>query len=140
MNFTYITILAIVLVVSPFVLRLASNQKKENKQLLKFIFLSLLSAQIILGFLSGLKLFPAVSIVQILLLLSGKSFNTLVVVLNFINSVLIFVEMILLSNNLMIQVVSLPAIAAVFVVLIGNVIGLAYINKDANLMKKYFKA
>ncbi|MBI2601072.1 hypothetical protein HYW42_03900 [Candidatus Daviesbacteria bacterium] len=138
-DLTYVIIFAAVLIISPFVLRIASSQKKETKQQLKLIFLGLLCAQILLGFFVGSKLFPAVSFIQILLLLSGKSFNTLVVILNFINSVLIFVEMIRLSDNLGYQVVSLPAVAAVFLVLIGNVFGLAYINKDANLLKKYFR-
>lgn len=135
----FIVVVILTILFSPFVLKLASNQNKKNKQNLRFSFVLILSIQVILGFWSGLKLFPIVSFIQILLLLSGKSFNTLVVVLNFINSVLIFVEMIRLSNNLGYQVVSLPAIAAVFLVLIGNVLGLAYINKDTNLLKKYFK-
>ncbi|MDP3973762.1 MAG: hypothetical protein Q8P92_02930 [Candidatus Daviesbacteria bacterium] len=155
--FIYVIILAAVLVISPFVLRIASSQKKETKQQLKFIFLFILSAQILLGFLnwekfssgmSGLELsfayptsflglFFIISTLQILLLLFSKSFNTLVVILNFINSVLIFFGMIRLSNILGFQAVSLSSIAAVFLVLLGNIIALAYINKDKNLLAKY---
>lgn len=140
MDFTYIVILAIVLLISPFVLKVASKQDKKTKQNLKFWFLIILSAQIILGFLSGLQLFLVISIIQIILLLISKSFNTIVVVLNFINSVIIFMEMINMSKEAGYQIFSLPAIGAVFLVLIGNVLSLAYINKDANLLKKYFKA
>lgn len=138
MDFTYVIILAAVLIISPFVLRLASSQNRETKQQLKFIFLFLLSAQILLGYFAGLKVFLVISVIQILILLAGKSFSTLVVVLNFINSAVIFMEMIRLSNKLGYQLVSLPAIGAVFLVLFGNIIGLAYINKNKFLLKKYF--
>lgn len=159
MNFTYIIILAAVLVISPFILRLASNQNKETKQQLRLIFLFILFVQILLGFLnweklttgrSGLELsftytdsllgaFFIVSTLQIILLFISKTLNTLVVVLNFINSVLIFMGMIRLSNILGFQAVSFAAIGAVFLVLTGNVVALAFINKDKNLLKKYFK-
>ncbi len=133
-----VTILTILL--SPFILKLASNQGKKTKHNLKSFFIIILSAQIILGYIAGVKFFLAISFLQVIFLISNKSFNILVVILNFINSILIFVEMIKLSNNLGYQIVSLPAIAAVFLVLTGNVLGLAYINKDKNLLKKYFKA
>lgn len=159
MDFTYVIILAAVLVISPFVLRLASSQKKETKQQLKFIFLFLLSAQILLGFLnwenfkigrsgfdlsltypdSFLGLFFLVSLFQILLLLFVKTAGILVVVLNFINTVVIFAGMIRVSSLLNYQAVSFPSISAVFLVLLGNVVGLAFINKDRNLLKNYFK-
>lgn len=160
MDFTYIIILAAVLVISPFVLTLASSQGKKTKKQLKFIFLAILSAQILLGFLnwenfsvgrSGLEfslaypdsllgLFFIIALLQVIFLVIGKSLNTVVVVLNFINSFLIFMGMIRLSNLLGFQAVSFAAIGAVFLVLTGNVVGLAFINKDQNLLKKYFKA
>lgn len=140
MDFTYIVILAIVLLLSPFVLKIASKQDKKVKHNLKSWFLVIFSAQIILGYFSGVKFFPAISFLQIILLITNKSFNTLVVVLNFINSVVIFAEMINMSKQAGYQIFSLPAIGAVFLVLIGNILGLAYINKDTNLLKKYFKA
>lgn len=159
MDFTYVIILAAVLIISPFVLKLASNQDKKTKQNLKTYFIFLLSAQILLGFLnwenfsvgrSGLELslsFPGsllglffiIALLQIIFLVIGKSLNTVVVVLNFINSFLIFMGMIRLSNLLGFQAVSLPSISTVFLVMIGNVVGLAFINKDKNLLKKYFK-
>lgn len=155
--FTYIIILAVVLIISPFILRLASSQKRETKQQLKFIFLFILSAQLFLGFLnwenftsgrSGLELsfayptsflglFFIISTLQILLLLFSKSFNTLVVVLSFINSVLIFLGMVRLSNILGFQIVSFASIGVVFLALIGNIVGLVFINKDKNLLAKY---
>lgn len=153
----YVVILIAVLLISPFILKIASSQNKKTKYNLKIVFLTLLTAQLILGFLnwenftsgrsafelslsfpgSLLGLFFVVSIFQILFLLISKSFNTLVVVLNFINSVLIFMGMIRLSSLLGFQAVSLPSIGAVFLVLIGNAIGLSFINKDKNLLKKY---
>lgn len=146
MNLTYVIILVTVLIIAPFVLKLASSQKKETKQQLKFILLFMLSAQIALGFLSWenftppnflLGFFFIISAFQVILLITNKSFNTLVVVLNFINTILIFGGMIRLSNMLGYQVVRLPSIGAVFLVLVGNVVGLAFINKDKNILKKY---
>ncbi len=157
MNFTYVIILAAVLVISPFVSRTASSQRRETKQQLKFIFLFILSAQILLGFLnwedfttgrsgfelsltylnSFLGLFFIISILQIIFLIISHLFNTAVVVLNFINSVLIFLGLIRLSNILGFQAVSWASIGAVFLVLSGNIIALAFINKDKDLLKKY---
>lgn len=153
----YLFILAAVLLISPFVLRLASKQDKKSKTKAKTIFLSILSFQIILGFFnwenftsgrsgfelslaypfSLLGLFFIISTVQILALLTYKSFNTLVVILNFINTVLIFAGMIRLSSILGFQAVSFASIGSVFLVLFGNVLGLVWINKDNNLLKKY---
>ena len=150
MDYTYIIILVIVLLVSPFVLKLSVDQRKKTKQNLKSFFILVILAQIILGFFGGLGLslaypgsllglFFIISVIQILLLLINKSFNTLVVVLNFFNTFLIFVGMIRLSNMLGYQVADLASIGTVFLVLIGNVIGLVFINKDKNLLKKYSK-
>lgn len=155
--FTYVIILTAVLVISPFVLRLAASQRKETKQQFKFVLLILLSAQFLLGFLnwenltsgrsgfelsstylnSYLILFFIVSLLQIFLLIISQSFNTLVVVLNFINTIIIFLGMIRLSNILGFQIVSFPSILAIFLVLISNVLFLAYVNKDKNILKKY---
>ena len=157
MNLSYVIILAAVLVISPFVLKFASKQDQKTKQQLKFVFLILLAAQIILGFFnwenftsgrngfdlslaypnSLLGLFFITSFIQIILLTINKSFNTLVAVLNFINTVLIFTGMIRLSSILGFQAVSLSSIGTVFLVLFGNVVALAFINKDQNLLKKY---
>lgn len=160
MDYTYLIILVGVLIISPFVLKLSINQGEKTKQNLKYAFIFIILAQILLGFLnwetfkgmgrngfelsitypnSFLGLFFIVSIIQILLLLINKSFNTLVVVLNFLNTFLIFIGMIRLSNMLGYQVASLASIATVFLVLIGNVVGLVLINKDKNLLKKYSK-
>lgn len=157
MNLTYVIILVAVLIISPFVLKLAINQSKKTKQNLKSFFILVLSAQILLGFLnwenfivgrsgfelaltyqtSLLGLFFIIALLQIIFLTISKSFNTIVVVLNFINSVLIFIGMIRLSNILGFQVVSFTSVGDVFLVLMGNIISLLYINKDKNLLKKY---
>ena len=157
MNFTYLIILAAVLIISPSVLKLASTQKKETKQQLKIILFMILSAQILLGFLnwenftsgrngfelaltypdSLLGLFFLITLLQAIFLLVGKSLNSIVVSINFINTVLFIIIMIRLSSFLGFQAVSLASIGTVFLVLIGNVLGLAFINKDKNLLKKY---
>lgn len=156
---TYIIILIAVLGLSPFVLRIASSQEKETKQQLKLIFLLMLLAQIFLGFLnwtpaigkiSGFSLaiaypisllwtFFAISLIQILLIIMNTKLNILIVVLNFINSILIFISLNLTSRILGFQAFSVPAVAGVFLVLFGNIVGLVFINKDKNLLRKYFK-
>ncbi len=156
---SYLIIIVIVLITSPFILSLAQSQKKEVKRNLKLALLLILTMQLILGllnwenFTSGrsgfelslfypdslLGLYFIVSTIQIVLLTINKSFNTFVVILNFINSVLIFIAMSRLSSILGFQAVSFASVAAVFLVLLGNIIALAYINKDKNLLKKYFK-
>lgn len=153
---TYAIILVFVLLLSPFVLKLASKQDKKSKLKAKTIFLSILISQLILGFFnwenftsgrsgfelslaypnSLLGLFFIISAVQILALLAYKSFNTQVVILNFINSILLFAGLIRLSNILGFQAVSFASIGAVFLVLSGNVLGLTWINKDKNLLRQ----
>lgn len=153
----YLFILAAVLLISPFVLRLASSQNKKSKSRAKTIFLSILLMQLILGFFnwerfnafgrsgyelsfsypdSFLALFFIISALQILALLVYRAFNTFVVVLNFINTILIFIAMVRLSSILGFQAVSFASIGAVFLVLFGNVVGLTWINKDKNLLRQ----
>ncbi len=157
MNFPYFVVLAAVLIVSPLVLKLASNQKKEAKQLLRLIYILILIVQILLGFFnwenfltgrSGYELslsypdsllgcFFIISALQIFLLRFSKFCKSMVVVLNFINTILIFIGLGKLSGILEFQAVSLWSISAVFLVLAGNVMGLVFLNKDGNLFKKY---
>lgn len=139
----YILIMVFVLILSPFVLKIALSQKKETKKQLRNILLFILFVQVILGFLNwksfgtvGLGLFLIISVCQLLMLILNK-YSKLIVSLNFINSVLIFVAMIKLSNQLGYQVTSFESIGSVFLVLFGNVVGLAFINKDKNLLAKY---
>lgn len=154
----YLIIIVVVLIASPFILRLAQSQDKKDKRNLKHIFLIILVIQICLGLLNwenftvgrsgfGLSLaypnsflgfFFILSLIQIMILLL-RPFDTLVVVLNFFNSVLIFIGMTRLSNILGFQAVSLASIGAVFLVLAGNVVSLSFINKDRNLLKKYLR-
>lgn len=154
---TYLFILVGVLVISPFILRLAQAQKGADKSQLKSFIILIFSAQVFLGFFnwekfvggrsgldlsivypnSFLGLFFIISAIQIVAMFISKSFSTLVVILNFLNTVLIFVAMGRLSSLLGFQAVSLASIGAVFLVLTGNVLGLAFINKDKNLLKKY---
>lgn len=154
---TYAVILIFVLLLSPFVLLTASKQDKKSKTRLKLIFLVILTLQLVLGFLnwenfttgrngfelalsypqSWLGLFFIISILQIMFLFTNKSLYTPAIILNFANTILIFVGLIRLGNILGYQAVSLFSILAVFLVLIGNVVGLAFINKEKNLFKKY---
>lgn len=149
MNFTYVIILVAVLVISPFVLKLASSQDKKNKQSLKSFFIFIILAQIILGFFGGVKLalnypqsllglFFVICIVQMILLFLNQKFHTLAVILNFINTIIFFIGMIRLGQITGIQIASLASIGTAFAVLIGNVLGLILINRDKNLLKKYF--
>lgn len=154
----YLIITITVLLVSPFILRLAQSQKKQVKRNLRGFLLLILALQIGSGIMnwenftagrsgfelslaypdSFLGLFFIISLLQIILLLLNKSFNTAFTLLNFINSVLIFIGMIRLSNILGFQAVSFASVGTAFLVLLGNVVALAFINKDKNLLKKYF--
>lgn len=153
----YLIIIVAVLITSPFILKLAQSQRKEIKRNLKLALLIILTFQLGLSVLnwenvssgrggfelslvypsSFLGLFFIISVAQIILLIFSKSFNKTVVVLNFINSIIIFVGMIRLSSILGFQAVSFASVGATFLVLLGNVVGLSYINKDKNLLKKY---
>ena len=154
----HVVILITILLISPFVLKVASSQNKHSKHKLRVTFLCILALQLVLGFLnwenfnigrsgfelslsypnSYLELFFIFSIIQIILLLLNESFNRIVVILNFVNSILIFAALINLSSTLGFQAVSFASIGVVFLILIGNVIGLVFINKDRNLLKKYY--
>lgn len=143
----YIFILAAVLLISPFIIRLASFQNKNTKDNLKTIFLSFLFLQLILSFKiafaypqSFLGLFFAVTIVQIILLFLNQKLYMLAVILNFINTIIFFAGMIKLGQVTGIQDTSFASIGTAFILLIGNVVGLIFINKDKNLLKKYSKA
>lgn len=156
----YTVILIAVLLLSPLVLKIASSQDKKTKRNLRFLYLILLASQIMLGFLnwetfqssgrsgfelaltypsSFLGLFFAISFIQVVLLLFKQhTLDILSVVLNFINTALFIAAMIIISNILGKQIVNLASIAAIFVVLSNNVVGLVLINQDKNLLKKHF--
>lgn len=155
----YLVILIGVLTLSPFIILAASSQSRKSKNILRVVFLFILSLQIISGlfnwetFLKGtrtgfelalnypssiLGVFFIVSFIQIILLaFSKRSADVLAVILNFANTILLFTGMIRVSNMTGIQAFSLASLAAVFAVLIGNIVGLTFINKDKNLMAKY---
>lgn len=156
---TYLIILAGVLVLSPFIISLASSQNKKVKNKLRLILLSLLFLQILSGFfnweaflkgtrtgfelalnypVSFLGVFFIVSFIQILMLVfSKRSADVLAIILNFANTILLFTGLIRASNMTGIQAFSYASLTAIFAVLIGNVIGLTFINKDKSLMAKY---
>lgn len=150
-----VTIITVLL--TPFILLIASKQNKETKQHFRLIYIFLLTTQILLGFLnwenfalgrsgfelalsypqSILRLFFVLSLIQLFLLIASKKLSTLVVIINFINTVVLFTGMIRLGQITSTQFVSWASIGAAFLVLIGNVIGLVLINKDKNLFKRY---
>lgn len=155
----YIFILIGVLLISPFVLRLASSQDKKSKARARTIFLLMLILQLISGFFNWEKfgvsgrsgftlatsypgsllwLFFVISAIQILLVLLNTRFTNLyAAILNFVNTVILFTGLIRVSHDLGFQAVSIASIGAVFLVLFGNIAGLAFINKDKNLLARY---
>ena len=153
-----IIVLIVTMAVSPFILLVASRQNQKTKQKLKQIFLLLLILQLIMGLLgweslpfsgtTGFKLalsypnaflwlFFVVSIAQIALLTSNKrSAHVAAVSLNFLNTLIIFASLILISKILTKQIVSLASIGTVFLNLTANVVSLALVNKDKYLLTK----
>ncbi|MBI2021538.1 hypothetical protein HYS93_01495 [Candidatus Daviesbacteria bacterium] len=153
----YLLILVVVFLLTPFVLLLASKQSKKVKQRIRLVWVALLFSQLLLGFLgwerllldgrngfelaltypeSLLYIFFLINLFQLPPLIFNHFLN-LVVLLNFINTFIIFLSMIKLSSLVGSSVVSLANIGLVFLVLIGNVLGLILINKDRKLLNKY---
>lgn len=152
-----VLVLAITILISPFFIAIAARQDKKIKHKLKTAWIFLLASQLLLGFFnwerfsgpgrSGfelalifpgsilLSLFFLISVSQIILLLSKKT-AFLSVWLNFLNTIIFFLAMTRISNILGVQIVSLASITVVFSVLIGNVAGLLFINKDPRLLSK----
>ena len=152
MDLTYPIILLVVLIISPIVFKLANKQDNKTKRNLKIGFLLLLVLELISGFFdwetfsgtgrggfslaltyptSFLGLFFVIILAQIpLLFVSNRITNNVVVALNFVNTVVFFLGLILVSRIIGNQVVSLWSIGAIFAVLIGNVVGLVWLNKD----------
>lgn len=157
MDLTYPIILLLVFSISPFVLILASKQDSKTKRGLKIGFFVLLLLEVISGFLnwesfsttgrsgfalslayptSFLGLFFAIALIQMVLLFVPKrNYQLGAVTLNFINTVVFFVGVILASGVVGKQIISFWNIGAIFAVLVGNVVGLVWINKDNILTK-----
>ncbi len=152
MDLTYPIILLFVLILSPLVLTLAGKQDSKTKRSLKIGFFILLLLELTSGFFnwesfsgtgqsgfalaftyssSFLGLFFVIILIQIILLfISKRTAHLTAVVLNFINTVVFFVGALLVSEAIGKQIVSFWNIAAIFAVLIGNVVGLVWLNKD----------
>lgn len=153
-----IFVLIVTMAISPFILLLASRQNQKTKQKLKQVFLLILILQLFMGLLgweslpfsgiTGFKLalaypnaflwlFFIITTIQILLLTLNKhTAETIAVILNFANSIIIFASLIIISKILTRQIVSLASICTVFLNLTANVVSLALINKDKNLFTK----
>lgn len=134
----YTLILATVLIVSPFAFKIAEKQDKKTKSRLKHILLFLLVSQILLGLISWKILLPflAISLVQIFLLTKKNPAKTPTAVLNFINTFVFFFIMIRLDQREISDSTNLAAIAIAFIILIGNVVSLLFINKEKRLQLK----
>ena len=154
-----IIVLAAVIIITPFALRIASKQDKDAKNKLRAVFQVLLLGELLSGFFnwetftgagrSGYALalaypaslfwlFFALAAGQIILLISNKTAaRAIAVILGFVNSVLFFVGTISVSNTSGRQAVGYAGVAAIFLVLIGNVVGLLLANKDKTLLAKW---
>ena len=157
MDLTYPIILLVVLILGPLILTLANKQDSRTKRNLKIGFFILLLLELTSGFFnwesfsgtgqsgfaltldypsSLLGLFFAIVLIQmILLFIPKRTAHLAAVVLNFINTAVFFVGVISVSGLIGKQVVSLWSIGVIFAVLIGNVVGLVWINKDNTLTK-----
>ena len=134
----YALILAAILIVSPFALKLAEKQDKKTKSNLRRTLLLLLVGQVLLGLVSwkALLLFLIISLIQIFLLTRKTPAQTPAVILNFINTFVFFMTMIRLDQKQIGDPANLAGIATAFVVLVGNVVGLLLINKEKKLRIK----
>jgi len=154
----FIIVIAVVALVTPLALRIASKQDRDSKNKLRAILWVLLLGEFLSGLLdwetfdgagrSGLKLaltypstflwmFFVVAFVQIILLSFRRpTIYATVATLNFVNTIIVFIGMIMVSNIIGRQIVSPAGIAAIFLALIGNVVGLLLANKDKNLIAK----
>lgn len=131
----YTLILLATAAISPLALILAQKQDQKTKSLLKSTFIFLLLSQIIFSLADwkALAIFLAITLIQLVLLFKKPSTAPFVVLLNFINTGLFFLIMINTEKTLGPQPVNLAAIAAVFALLINNVIGLLFINREKHL-------
>ena len=154
-----ILILPLILIISPFILILASRQDKGTKKNIRLIFILFLVLELILGFfnwesfskdgLSGYQLalaypssllfaFFALTLSQTIILVFAKRFlDILATILNFANLIILFAALISISNILGFQTVGWANLGTIFLVLFANIAGLALINKDSNLLSKF---
>jgi len=155
-DYTYLVILVGVLVLSPLAIVIAARTDKKTKRILRVCLLALFAVQIVSGLFnwesfstvgrsgialaitypsSLLGLFFIISFVQagLLLLLRKHWALVTVAVLNFVNTVVFFVGGISLEKIQGLEVFSYFSLAAIFAVLIGNVVSLLLVNRDKNL-------
>lgn len=152
-------ILPIIILVSPIVLTIAANQKKEIKQNIRRIFQISLLFVLSLSFLNWetmrggdrnaiqlakdfqniyLWIFLIINLVQIIVLQkSSRREDLLASILNITNTFFFFAATITISNKLGKSIVSPAVITAAMMVLINNVLGLVLANKDPKLLEKY---
>lgn len=155
----YGVIVAGVLILTPLTLNLASKQDKQIKSGLRRVFVLLLFLVLVTGLFnwetfsgpgrSGYPLaiaYPSslvglvfiITVFQLFLVVLGKrASNLLAVIFNFVNSVVIMAALIRVSNMAGRQLVSWVSITAVFAVLVNNVVGLLWLNRDPQLMSKW---
>lgn len=157
-NFTLLIIPAVILV-APIVLTIASKQQKSSKQKLRIVFQISLTIILALSFLNWetqspggrnafmlatsfqnifLWLFLTITFLGIILLSFKKYlFDLLATVASVISTFLFFAAAITISNAIGRSIVSPALITSAMIVLINNVLGLALVNRDSNLLAKY---
>ena len=152
-------ILPAVILLGGLVLSWAARQDKKAKNRFRQIFLALILGSLISGFFnwetftgygrsgfalswqypqSLLFIFFFVALIGFILLLLRRNWADVVaVVLSVANTVVFFASLMRLASTIGFQPFSYANVAALFAVLIGNVIGLMLINKDKNLLAKF---
>src|SRR3990167_994931 len=131
----YFLILALTLLVSPFVLTLLLGFLNWEK----FTTTGRSGFDLALAFpQTFLWVFFLILFLQAVFLTSRHpSLGNLTVVLNFVNTVIFFVSQITLGSVAGKQLVSWGSILAAFLILVANIVGLIYINKDKNMLAKF---
>jgi len=157
-NFSLL-IVPVVILIAPLVLIIASRQNKSAKQKLRTVFQISLGAIIALSFLNWetqnpggrnafmfavsfqnifLWLFLASTFLQIALLSFKKyQFDLMVTVTGLVSTFLFFAATITISNAISRSIVSPALITTAMIVIVNNVLGLALVNRDSNLLAKY---
>lgn len=157
-NFTLL-IIPVVILVAPIILTVASKQQKSAKQKLRIVFQVSLTIILALSFLNWetqspggrnafmlatsfqnifLWLFLASTFLQIALLSFKKyQFDLMATVAGLVSTFLFFAAAITISNTLGRSIVSPALITTAMIVIVNNVLGLALVNRDSNLLAKY---
>ena len=152
-------ILPVILLIAPIVLSIASRQDSAAKQMLRYVLQISLATVLALGLLNwetqteggrsaymlaldfqsiyllafiGLSLFLIIS-----LQIKSYKFDLIAAVGNILITILFFAAAITISGELGKPIISPAIITAALMVLVNNVLVLALVNRDKNLVSKY---